>query len=379
MKRVLITEDDKLIAEIYRDSFEREGFSAEIARDGAIAIQRLKENRPDIVLLDLMMPNVNGVEVLRHIRSNEGLRTLPVIVMSNAFAGPLGREAAVAGATKMFAKNVCGPKRLVKEVRDVLAEAVSASAETEAPIEGDTTMILADLRRDVTINMPRRMAEFRGLVNGLAKEKAPDAARLLEIHRAVHQLAGMISLAGFAAMAQLACALEALVKELHAKPQKVNPSSLRAITDAVETLGARCGQMVEPSEDAVLSRMILVVDDDAISRETTCSALEQARLRALNVDDPSLALKLANDNRFDLLLLDVQMPVMNGFELCEKIRATELNAKTPVVFVTSLKDFEDRSRSATGAGMDFIAKPILMVELAVKALTHLLKNSAPAV
>src|ERR1700749_1241956 len=115
MKRVLITEDDGLIAEIYRDSFEREGFSAEVARDGAIAIQRLKENPPDIVLLDLMMPNVNGVDVLKYIRSQDSLKALPVVVMSNAFAGAMGREASMAGATKLFAKNSCGPKRLVKE------------------------------------------------------------------------------------------------------------------------------------------------------------------------------------------------------------------------------------------------------------------------
>src|SRR3954468_4434232 len=116
MKRVLITEDDALMAEIYRDSFEREGFSAEIAPDGAIAIQRLNGNPPDIVLLDLMMPKFNGVEVLKYIRSKEELRALPVIVMSNAFASAIGQQAAAAGATRMFAKNGCSPKRLIREV-----------------------------------------------------------------------------------------------------------------------------------------------------------------------------------------------------------------------------------------------------------------------
>src|SRR5215472_10496746 len=101
MKRILITEDDPLMAVIYRDTFEREGFSAEIAEDGSVAIQRLKGNPPDLVLLDLMMPNVNGVEVLRHIRAQESTRTLPVIVMTNALAGPLGQQAMAAGATKL--------------------------------------------------------------------------------------------------------------------------------------------------------------------------------------------------------------------------------------------------------------------------------------
>src|ERR1043166_3181570 len=128
MKKILITEDDVLMAEIYRDNFENEGFAAEIAADGSIALQRLKENPPDIVLLDLMMPGVNGVEVLRHIRSSPDTKGLPVIVMSNAFASALGKEAAQAGANKCLAKNTCGPKKLVEEVRNVLASAGTATA-----------------------------------------------------------------------------------------------------------------------------------------------------------------------------------------------------------------------------------------------------------
>jgi CheY-like chemotaxis protein len=373
MKRVLITEDDGLIAEIYRDSFEREGFSAEIASDGAIAIQRLKGNPPDIVLLDLMMPNVNGVEVLKYIRSQPALEKLPVIVMSNAFAGALGREAAVAGATKMFAKNSCGPKRLVKEVRDLLA--ATAFAPGEGSISSDTTILIADFRKDVTGSMPQRVAALRGLIEVVTKETPPKPERLLEVHRAVHQLAGMVSLAGFNAMAQLACALEALIKELHAKPQKMNSSSLRTIAEAVETLGLLATCSTQQLEEGFSSPLILVVDDDSISRETACTALEQARLRALAVDDPQLALKLAKDNRFDLLLTDVQMPAMNGFELCEKFHATATNAKTPVVFVTSLNDFEAQAALASNGGKDFIAKPIMLVELAVKALTHLSRRA----
>lgn len=371
MKRVLITEDDKLIAEIYRDSFEREGFSAEVAADGAIAIQRLKQNPPDVVLLDLMMPNVNGIEVLKFIRGEERLRYLPVIVMSNAFAGSMGREASAAGATKMFAKNTCGPKRLVKEVRDVLA--AMAFAPEEISVSSDTTIRFADFRRDLTSGMPQRFTALRSMVESLLNEQPARPERLLEIHRAVHQWAGMVSLAGFSTMAQLACALESLLKELYAKPERVNASSLRTIFEAVETLGSLSLRSSQQLEEGAPSPLILVVDDEEISRQTTCAALEQARLRALSVDDPLLALKLAQDNRFDLLLTDIQMPQMNGFELCEKFQATAANATTPVIFVTAQSEFEAQVRRGAGSNKDFIAKPILLVELAVKAMTHLIK------
>jgi CheY-like chemotaxis protein len=323
----------------------------------------------------LMMPNVNGVEVLKFIRTQPALKTLPVIVMSNAFAGALGREAAVAGATKMFAKNSCGPKKLVSEVREVLAGSVFSPHENG--VSNDTALMLRDFRRDVTNSMPQRVAALRVLFEKLVAENPPSAVRLLEVHRAVHQLAGFVSMAGFSVMAQLACALEALIKEFHAKPQKVNSSSLRTAVEAVETLGLLAARSSQQLEEPLSSPLILVVDDDVLSREITCAALEQAHLRALAVDDPKIALKLVQNNRFDLLLTDVQMPEINGFQLFEKIRATEANAKTPVIFVTALSDFASQVSSAPGA--DFIAKPIALVELAVKALTSVLKNSTPAV
>jgi CheY-like chemotaxis protein len=91
-----------------------------------------------------------------------------------------------------------------------------------------------------------------------------------------------------------------------------------------------------------------------------------------------MALKLAKDNRFDLIFMDIQMPEINGFELCDLIHRTDINAKTPVIFVTSLNDFEKQVRSTPGGGMDFIAKPIMLVELAVKAMTSLTKAAARA-
>ena len=80
------------------------------------------------------------------------------------------------------------------------------------------------------------------------------------------------------------------------------------------------------------------------------------------------------EKRFDLIILDVDMPVMNGFELCTKLRALPAQTKTPVLFVTGLTDFESRARSTLSGGNDLIAKPFLFMELAVKALTHVLRG-----
>jgi DNA-binding response OmpR family regulator len=68
------------------------------------------------------------------------------------------------------------------------------------------------------------------------------------------------------------------------------------------------------------------------------------------------------------------MPGMNGFELCTRLRTYPTNAKTPVIFVTGLTDFESRAKSTLSGGSDLIAKPFLFMELAVKAITHILRT-----
>ena len=84
-------------------------------------------------------------------------------------------------------------------------------------------------------------------------------------------------------------------------------------------------------------------------------------------------MKLLEQKNFDLVILDVDMPGMTGFELCAKLRALPQHKKTAVIFVTALSDFDDCARSKVAAGGDFIAKPFLFIELTVKALIHVLR------
>ena len=116
------------------------------------------------------------------------------------------------------------------------------------------------------------------------------------------------------------------------------------------------------------------MDDEVISRETISSALGRAGLYAESLDDPIAAQRLLEREHFDLIFLDVEMPGQTGLELCVKIRAMEPNRATPIVFVTSHSDFGSRAQSTLSGGNDFIAKPFLLVELAVKTLTWLFKE-----
>ena len=123
-----------------------------------------------------------------------------------------------------------------------------------------------------------------------------------------------------------------------------------------------------PDKPEPPSPRILVVDDEALSRRAITRSLEQAKLKSVSLEDPQKAYHLLCEQPFDLILLDVDMPGMNGFELCAKLRKLPSHQKTPVVFVTRLNDFQSRANSSIVGGNDFIAKPFLFMELAVKAL-----------
>jgi len=116
------------------------------------------------------------------------------------------------------------------------------------------------------------------------------------------------------------------------------------------------------------------VDDEPISRRAIIYALEKAQLESTAVEDPNAAFLLLTENPYDLVFLDVDMPGMTGFEVCAKLRSLPHHKKTPVVFVTALSDFDNRTSSTVAGGNDFIAKPFLFIELTVKALIHVMRG-----
>ena len=141
----------------------------------------------------------------------------------------------------------------------------------------------------------------------------------------------------------------------------------------MDFLGLLFDRGTQPERQEIPVSKILVVDDEAISRRAIVYALEKAKLKSVDVEDPEQALQLLAEGNFDLIFLDVDMPGMTGYELCAKLRAMPHLKKVPVIFVTSLNDFENRTNSTMAGGNDFIAKPFLFIELTVKALIYVMR------
>lgn len=393
--KILIIEDDQLVANIYRNKFSTSGFQVEVAHEGESGLDRLRAFAPDIVLLDLVLPKMTGVEVLKKIRSLPSFERLPVIVFSNTYLSNVVQDAWKAGATKCLSKANSTPKQVIDAVRALVFSQSPASG-AAAPADqttGDVSLpgpgssvadsedaaFQGEVRTTLVESFPAALSTLRSQLQGLFRngDDAKRTAGLYELYRRVHALTANASLAGLFQIAQMTDALEALLKELHEKPRNINPSTLRTVALAIDFLGAlfeRATQSAGPQPQEPLQASILIVEDEAISRRAIIYALEKARLQSVTFDDPLAALKALGEKKFDLIFLDVDMPGMNGFELCSKLRAIPAHKDTPVIFVTHLSDFESRATSTVSGGNDLIAKPFLFIELTVKTLIWLLRR-----
>jgi CheY-like chemotaxis protein len=149
-------------------------------------------------------------------------------------------------------------------------------------------------------------------------------------------------------------------------------STLRTIVHGVDSLIAFCEAANGDATYTPLPPLALVVDDDNVAGLAVRSALEKVHVRSVVVNDPLVALGLCRYNRYELILLDVDMPGMDGVTLCTKIRSLPDHGADRVIFVTALTNFKAVARELVYDEDEVIAKPFAAIELAVKALTYLL-------
>src|SRR5258706_4883686 len=393
LKKVLIIEDDQIIANIYRNKLAVEGYQAECATDGEAGLKIMRTFKPDTIIVDLMLPKMSGIDVIKQIRAEAEFSKTPIIVFSNTYLTNMIQEAWKAGATKCLSKSSSSPKEVIDVVRLTIGDSgaiptgqpavVGSHEKKPAPasitIQSDSDF-QADIRKTFIDSLPATLNTLRAELLSLIKA-TDEVTRLKEIHelyRCVHVLNGNAGLAGLIQIAHMSAALEALLKELYEKPTNTNTSTIRTVAAAVDFLGLLFARSILPDKQEMPVTKILVVDDEVISRRAVAYALEKAQLQSVSIEDPHAALQLLTEGSFDLVFLDVDMPGMTGYELCSRLRTLPFHKKTPVVFVTSLNDFDNRTSSSMAGGNDFIAKPFLFIELTVKALIHILRGKFPA-
>jgi len=118
MKKILLVEDDPFLADIYKTKLNSEGFEVEVAEDGEKGLKKLEEKNFDLLVLDLVLPEISGYEILEKIRGK--FKDLKILVLSNLSQKEEIQRAFDLGVDKYLVKAYFTPSEVVKEIKNLI-------------------------------------------------------------------------------------------------------------------------------------------------------------------------------------------------------------------------------------------------------------------
>ena len=120
--KILLIEDDPFLLSMYATKFELEGFEIVSADDGERALKAASKEKPDIILLDVLLPKLDGFEVLKELKKNEETKTAPVILLTNLSQRDDVEKGLALGAVDYLIKAHFMPTEVVEKIKKILAE-----------------------------------------------------------------------------------------------------------------------------------------------------------------------------------------------------------------------------------------------------------------
>jgi len=119
-KAVLIIDDDNTLLTMYGEQLKFDGMIVEYAHDGEEALRVANENVPNVIILDIMMPKLNGIEVLRSLKANDNTKGIPVVILSALMDSDKKKAALELGAAAYFVKSEVLPIDIVNKLTELL-------------------------------------------------------------------------------------------------------------------------------------------------------------------------------------------------------------------------------------------------------------------
>jgi DNA-binding response OmpR family regulator len=366
-KRLILVIDDPFLSRFYREKLEGAGFQVDMARDLGHGLDLLQAEHPRIIVLDSVLPGSDALQSLESIRAAGIADEMTFIVLPTphyALAQRLQADPQV---------------RMLKSTSNPLGELLKHASEIlDGSARSEGSLMIATLpdeswKTDALDAAQASVAEMRHQLHDVSRPGA-DTQPLFGFLQQVHRLCGQAGLLSRSALTTIASALEVMVYNLTTFPERMDPLSLRTLSQAVDFLSLllRDGNYARIPE--IESAHIMIIEDEASARELIIAAMELVGLQAKGLETPQGGLSLLNENAYDLIFLDINLPEMNGFDLCNKVRSLPLHERTPIVFLTGMASFQNRVQSSLSGGNDFIGKPFNVAELGVKALMWVMKG-----
>jgi DNA-binding response OmpR family regulator len=115
-KKILIVEDEEILLDLLNKKLKNQGYNVIVARDGEEGLRLMKEERPDLVLLDIVMPKLDGFEVMEEMQKDDKLRNIPVVIVSNSGQPVEIEKAKELGAKDWLIKTEFDPQEVIEKV-----------------------------------------------------------------------------------------------------------------------------------------------------------------------------------------------------------------------------------------------------------------------
>ena len=417
--RLLAVDDEALSRHAISFALKKGVNPPDLAEDGSSALKLASKENYDVIFLDVQMPGLDGFELCSRIHETGCNRTTPVVFVtlnsdfnarakstlsggSDLIAKPfLTSEITVKALTLALRKRLQDRSQLPLENPDAArTQAKPASTEpTHSRGRARANSPAAPAAMDLAAHTPGPSGRSSASPNtafftqastklhalqkiattvSLSLEWEVRQQALTDLYLQLHTLTSKPDFMGLSPAVRLSASLEGLLKKLLESPQNSTPSTLLTVTTAVDLLSDLCAKKIRTDLATTPPFRLLVVDDDPIARRVLGSGLQMAFNNPETAEDGEAALALAEQKTYDVIFLDVEMPGMDGYTVCTKLRETAANSQTPVVFVTSHSDLKSRKKSSLSGGSDFISKPFLASEITVKALTLALRRRLEA-
>jgi len=362
-RRILVVEDNPLNLKITVALTRKEGFAVDMAESAEEGIARLNANRPDLIITDLNLPGMDGLELTRAVKSNPEWESIVVILLTADNSNELDTKAHDAGCACLINKPI--DARLFPGVISAFLGGSDPVADA-SPLDN---LPFEELRKEFLASGAAECREL--LADFTAIRQFAAVVDFASIRRALHRWAGVGGTLGFPAITKQARRLEELTESQDpGKRDEVRVKLTRLLlefTHAVPenppaAVPLKQGPVSEDPAEAV-KPMVLVVDDDPTIRAILKLSLEAAGFNYRLADNGVLACALARKDPPDAIVLDVDMPHMNGFEVLYSLRNQWCTRKIPVILLSARRTEADIVRAAQLGALNYISKPFEISDL----------------
>ncbi len=172
--------------------------------------------------------------------------------------------------------------------------------------------------------------------------------------------------------------LAALTRDLYEVPELATPPTMRSVGQSIEFIATLLREQDVDQRVSLGQVRAFAVDDDHSVLDSICEALQAAGLNASTTDSAGAALAELAANPYDLIILDVNLPELDGLELCSHVREMPMHATTPVIFITGHASLENRVQFSLRGGNELMIKPFNLLELALRSVVLIIKTRLKA-